>query len=196
MTRRRIGQLALGGCLTAAAVLALMWLVVLPSFVPPGEVPFDLRPRGYSFDAARDLMIALGPEGRWTYRYVQVPLDMVLALAYGVGIGCAILWLQGRGADAARGRDAMAGSGRIGAAIRSIFLGAPFLAAAFDLWENWLVFRMLGQGEGVSVALVAEASRTTTYKTAFVGIACAALVLTLLRALARRRRERATRRAK
>lgn len=190
MTRQTIARIALIGIAAAMVLGALMWFVVMPRFLPEGAMLFDAYVRGITFDQARDLMRALGDDGRWTYRFVQIPLDMVFLVAYALGLGCAIMWLQGARAPHEIAGGRRQAGGRVRAAIRSILFAAPFLAAVFDFWENVLVFRMLGQGEGVALSLVNEVSRTTTYKWVFLALTAASLALSGLRYLARGRSRR------
>ncbi|WP_321341447.1 hypothetical protein [Breoghania sp.] len=188
MTRRTTALIALTGLVTAAILLALLWLVLYPSLLPDGMRPFEARFGSLTFDQLRNIMLALGPEGRFNYRFVLVPVDMVLVLAYGAGIGCAIVWLRGepdRMTIAEMRRRQSAGK-RVRSAVGSVFLVAPFLAAAFDFWENVLVFRLLGQGESVSIRLLAELNRTSGYKWGFLALTGVAFVVQLLGYLARR----------
>lgn len=187
MELRHIRVLAIAGCGVAAVLFAIMLFVTLPMLrgYAGGLEPFDVRVGGYTFDQARDLLLALGENGRSFYRYVQVPLDCLFAAGYGVGIAAAVVWLMRAGGD---GRPRRRGGGRVMAAIRSVFYGAPLLAAVFDFWENWLVFGMLGQGDGVAFRVVAEASRTTTYKAVFAAIACTSLAFATADFWVRRRR--------
>ncbi|MDJ0932137.1 MAG: hypothetical protein QNJ43_16515 [Breoghania sp.] len=61
---------------------------MLPRLLPDGGLPFDLYRGSMTFDQVRDLMMVLGEDGRRLYRFVMVPLDMVLVVAYGAGVGC------------------------------------------------------------------------------------------------------------
>ena len=194
MTRRTIARIALAGLGASAVIIAAIWFVVLPALLPDGQKPFDAYMGSMTFDQVRDLILALGERGRALYRYGLVPLDMVLVVAYGAGIGCAIVWLRGipdtRSAHPSpyEMRRRQPAGRRIRSAVGSVFLVAPFLAAAFDFWENVLIFRLLGQGEGVSIRLLEELNRTSGYKWAFLGLTGVALFFALLGFLARRGR--------
>ncbi len=190
MTRRTTALIAMAGLASAALLLALLWLVLYPALLPEGMLPFDARFTSMTFDQVRNIMLALGADGRSLYRFVLVPVDMALVLAYGAGIGCAIVWLRGepdRMTIAEMRRRQSAGK-RVRSAVGSVLLVAPFLAAAFDAWENVLVFRLLGQGEGVSIRLMEELNRTSGYKWAFLALAGVAFVVQLLGYLSRRGR--------
>ncbi|PTW60932.1 hypothetical protein C8N35_103113 [Breoghania corrubedonensis] len=194
MTRRMIAHIALAGLALSLVIVAAIWLVVLPAMLPAGQLPFDFYKGSMTFDQARDLMLALGERGRSLYRYVLIPLDMVLVVAYGAGIGCAIVWLRGipdtwgQHPSPYEMRRRQPAGRRIRSAVGSVFLVAPFLAAAFDFWENILVFRMLGQGDGLSIRLLEELNRTSGYKWAFLALSVVALFFAMLGFAMRRKR--------
>lgn len=85
--RQNAGRIAVWMGLSACAVYLVMVLVTLPH---PEDVanlaPFDLRPGGYSLQAASDLLTALGPEGRSNYLTRQIPLDMVFPALYTIAL--------------------------------------------------------------------------------------------------------------
>lgn len=61
-----------------AAIYALMIKVTLAEIVVlSGQTPFDMRPFGYGLQEARQLLDALGDEGRRYYLTRQIPLDTV-----------------------------------------------------------------------------------------------------------------------
>ena len=60
-------------------VYAIMVVWSLPTITASadGQVPFDLRPLGYSYDEARAFLLALSDEGRHFYTAVQHRLDHI-----------------------------------------------------------------------------------------------------------------------
>lgn len=171
MTGRGAWLLAMAG---AAALYAAMVLWSLPRLVElaGGLHPFDLRPFGYDAEAARALVVALGPEGRAFYLGVQHGLDALypplLALV-----------LAGAAVQLAPGWPG-----------RALALVAG-LGCAMDWAENATVAALLRLGpEGFEAALAARASAFTIAKGALTVGVMLALVALGLRALRRRRARR------
>ncbi len=172
LTHKQIAVAAGGVGIVIAGIFAFITRPALLAY-SGGLAMFDGRFGTYSLDDARELLVALGSEGINYYMFVQLPLDMIFPLAYGLALGLAIVHLQ---------RKVPHKPGRVRAVLRSVIYAAPWLAAVIDYWENWLILRMLNAGaEGITKALVDEASRTTTYKWVFVAIAIFGLIVSALR---------------
>ncbi len=174
-------RLAAGGGIVAILLLGIFVFVrrQLAEF-SGGLEGFDGRFGGYSVDEARALLSALGPDGIAYYAHVQLPLDLIFPLAYALALGFGTILLM---------RGTARSENRVAVTLRSVVYAAPFLAAIFDYWENWLVWRMLDAGaQDVTKALVDEASRTTTYKWVFLAIALAGFGIAVLRGLLGSRR--------
>lgn len=179
LSNKLIAGVAGGVAITIVAVFAF---IVRPRFLAysGGLESFDARYGGYFLNDAWDLMEALGPKGIDFYTYVQLPLDMIFPAAYALALGLSIMQLQ---------RAVPGGQGRVKMTLRSIIFAAPFLAAVFDYRENWLILQMLNAGpQGVTKALVDEASRTTTYKWVFLAIGLLGFFVSMLRYLLYNRR--------
>ncbi|AXS40325.1 hypothetical protein D1F64_09965 [Breoghania sp. L-A4] len=174
-------RLAVGGGVVAVALLGAFFLVRRRFAELSGGLPsFDARPGGYSLGEAQSLLSALGSDGIAYYAHVQLPLDLIFPLAYALALGFGTILLM---------RGAARSENRVAVTLRSVIYAAPFLAAIFDYWENWLVWRMLDAGaRDVTKVLVDEASRTTTYKWVFLTIALAGFFLAGLRVLLSSRR--------
>lgn len=155
---------AMLGAMLAVYGSMLFWSLPKLSALSGGQVMFDLRPGGYSMGQARDILTALGDEGRAFYQNVQHRLDLVYpALMAGVLIMSywrlfKPAWATGFGAIAV-------------------------LAAAFDYLENAAVSTMLTAGPAdLTAEMAAAASRWTQVKSIVVSVAMTLLLIGLIRA--------------
>ncbi|MEN8832504.1 MAG: hypothetical protein ABF285_13690 [Pacificibacter sp.] len=117
--------------------------------------PFDLRPMGYSFDDARDLMNALGQRGRDIYMYQQLVLDTFYPMALAVA---SVLTLR-RFSDRAK---ANGHSRRV--LLCKVAACVAITAAGFDYIENILIAAILIEPDAISSFLVTAASTATRVK--------------------------------
>ena len=133
-----------------------------------GQIPFDLRPFGYSFEEAIEFLSALGTQGREFYANTQHILDStypaLLAVTLIVGILALIPGNLGR-----------------------ILAGFALLGSVFDYLENWAVSALLlDDPSKLSASDVNMASQWTVLKSIFGAIAITALlVVVLVRVIAR-----------
>lgn len=165
MTRGRAAYAALL-CLTLAVYVVIVgWSLPRIATGAGGLMPFDLRPGGYSFDAARTFLGALDRQTTDFYLDVQQRIDTVypalLALTLATGIWAltrrAPLWL------------------RLAAVVLCV------LGAGFDWLENLRVAALLRAGpEAVTQQMVAAASRATVLKSAASALAMTALLAALV----------------
>jgi len=67
-------------------IYILMLTITIPKVVAyaNGKRLLDMMPTGYDLDYVKALFNALGPQGRDTYIYRQLPVDMVYPLLFGV----------------------------------------------------------------------------------------------------------------
>ena len=88
----------------------------------PGMRLFDMSPGGYSQSYSESLLAAIGPEGRDTYRHLQLPIDFIYPGLFAVTYTMMLAWLFKKSFDA----DS------------KIFLLAlvPAAAGLFDYLEN------------------------------------------------------------
>lgn len=93
-----------------------------------GQAPFDLRPTGYNPVQARDLLVALGAEGRNYYLTRQLPLDLLYPPLLALCLSAAIQWALGRTAPSLMTRMAAI---------------LPWLAASADYLENLGIASMI-----------------------------------------------------
>src|SRR5262249_54058946 len=100
-----------------AAVFALsfaLWLYIIfgtfgrLTFYSDGLAPFDARFFGYSPEQARALLEALGADGRAYYQNVQLAVDSVYPVSYGLSRMLLLFFLTRPGRAAARGLAAPA----------------------------------------------------------------------------------------
>ncbi len=145
-----------------------LWSMPVIMHAAQGLVPFDLRPFGYDGAQARAFLAALGPEGRGFYLHVQQGFDTAYPALLAVVLSLAFTWLYRM-------------------PWRLILAAVAIAGAGFDYAENLAVAPLLRAGPaGVSDAMVAQASRWTTLKFGFDGLAVGALFLGLGMALWRR----------
>ncbi len=153
--------------LSATYLTMLLWSLPHLSRLASDALMFDLRPMGYSFKAADELIADLGEAGRHFYLTTQHRLDtlfpalelIVLIMSYFRLYSPRVAWLV-----------------------------APLAAAgvAFDFLENAAVGVMLRAGEGLTPEMVLTASRYTQLKSVFVSVALTVLLFGALRLLWRR----------
>jgi hypothetical protein len=154
--------------IATAIVYAMMMLVTIPHLTAlnGGRAIFDMRPAGYSFSEAMDLLSALGGEGRQYYLNVQQRLDTLFPLldAATAAIGLTT-FIPGK-SNPVRG-----------AAI--ILLAAP--CALLDWGENWAVARLLtGYPDAVTPTAVSLASGLSIAKSIWVTVAYSTLLIALV----------------
>lgn len=137
-----------------------------------GLVPFDLRPTGYGFADAQAFLTALSPEGRALYAGAQAMLDAVYPPLLFASLGIALWYL----------------SADLRQITRYMLVAVAAIGMAADGFENVAVRDMLIAGaEGITPAMVANASLLTVAKSAANAVSLAALAGLVLRYLMRRK---------
>jgi hypothetical protein len=171
MTRRLLWPvLAITGALYGAM---LLWSLPHLSALAGGRAMFDMRPGGYGYDEAVALVAALGEGGRSFYLNVQQRLDTAFPVFEAASFALLFVRLYPRRA-----------------ALPLALLAAA--AALCDELENAAVAVMLRTGaDGLSVPMVATASRWTLLKSIGTSLLFGALLLGIAAALWRRWRARA-----
>ncbi|MFZ1681884.1 MAG: hypothetical protein WAT70_12770 [Rhizobiaceae bacterium] len=154
--KRAIPILVLALAATVYAVMLAWSLPHLVAIARDGGLAdarlFDLRPGGYGFEDARQLLIALGEPGRAFYTGVQHRLDAAFAVLNGLSMLIGLTFVARRLGLAGRAATASA-----------IVLGLA--VAGFDLAENIAVAGLLDAGpEAITPAMVAAASRFSVLK--------------------------------
>ncbi len=149
MARNQIAFRLLFAVTMAVYATMLLWSLPIVSAAAGGQVPFDMRPGGYSFADAREFLVALSPDGRDFYVTVQHRLDIAYPALIAATLFFAIAALLP--ARARRWRW---------------WIAAPALViAAFDCAENSAVAAMLAVGPAsLSPDLAERASRRTVLK--------------------------------
>lgn len=163
----------------AATVLAIivylaMVTVSLPhlSGLAGGEAMFDLRPLGYDFATAQNILTRLGPAGAQYYEGVQHKLDFAFPILLAITL---IYWMiaaarrwQGHGLP-------------LSSAVLAAMLAVTILANAADLGENAAVSAMLAAGpKALTLTMVQTASTFGLAKTFFSTIAYLSLIVLAL----------------
>lgn len=164
-----------GIVLAAGGVYFWMLAVTLPHLTSlTGGLPvFDLRPTGYSFQEAQEVLLALGETGRRYYLNVQQPLDMVFPIL-NAAAAAIVLTAAFHG-----GNWRYFQLGRVQHALLLIAICLP--VALFDLLENLMVRKLLlTDPSAVSAEAVAVASRFTLIKSAAVTFAYCLVLIGLI----------------
>ena len=160
-TNPRYGLLALIFALAASGIYALMVTTTLAYLETlSGLVPFDMRPTGYSFDDAEQLLAALGRGGRTYYLNRQIPLDTLYPALLSLTLICALLHF---GRDISDRRVVLAG------------IWVALLAGLADYAENLCVALMLLGWPDVPPTLVALSSVISVSKAILTSVAIFAL---------------------
>jgi hypothetical protein len=151
-----------------ALVYAIMvtWSLPKISAMAGGQIPFDLRPFGYSVDEARSFLAVLSDDGRVFYRDMQHSLDTVYPplLAATLGLGS---WIM---------------SPTPSKVVRTLLAALAIPGMGFDLAENHAVATLLAMPvAAVDAEPVMIASTFTILKSVFTTIAMTILlVLTIV----------------
>jgi hypothetical protein len=151
------------GWLVAALLVAsgVLWAVMFfgplarLSQLAQGETPFDIRPRGYSYDEARLFLTAIGEQGRAYYASPELVLDLFYPPLYAISRALALWWLTMPG----RVREAPLPTG-----LRWVLLAVPLTMAGLDTFENACIAQMLRTWPDLSAILVRAASAATRVK--------------------------------
>lgn len=175
-TRSRLrgtpGYWALVAATVVIYSVIVLWSLPFIATEAGGQVAFDLRPAGYGFDEARAFLVALSPAGRAHYLGTQAILDSMYPPLLFACVGMALWHLSEDMPKVTRG----------------LVVAVAAVGMVADGFENVVVREMLAAGaEGLTPALVAEASRVTVIKSAAVAASQIALVIIVLRRFLRDR---------
>jgi len=142
----------------------LAWTLPTLSAAAGGLAPFDMRPTGYSFEEAKALLAALGPDATSIFENVQHRLDLVYPPLLAASLFLAI------------GLLAPAGWGRW----RWLAAAVALPGMVFDWLENAAVSHLLALGPaGITPQEVAAASRWTVLKSTLSALAMTAVLVLL-----------------
>jgi hypothetical protein len=133
-------------------VYLAMLLYSIPSVTAraPGMRLFDMSPTGYSPQYAKELLEAIGPEGRNAYLGLQLPLDFVYPALFALTYTLMLVWLFKK---------------RFDSASKWFFIAlVPAAAGFFDYMENLGIILMLRSYPGLDPAIVAASSMCSLLK--------------------------------
>lgn len=138
--------------IAAHALFASMWIFTIPKLhaLTDPQLIFDIQPTGYDLTYAKQLLHALGTEGRDMYLKQQLILDQFYPVLYALSYSFLFLYLLKRVRPTS--------SWHLVPAV------LPWLAAAFDYAENWCIRAMLLQPDELTENMVATSSRLTLTK--------------------------------
>lgn len=154
----------------ALGVYAAMvgWTLPAISDEAGGLMPFDLRPTGYSGDAARAFLAALSDRGRAIYLGPQRWLDLIYPALLALALLGAVRVFVGP------------------PLLRWLLVALILIGMLADYSENARVAAMLHWDGAVPDDMVAAASLRTRLKSVFTGVVMVAVLLALARAGLRR----------
>ncbi|HTJ58773.1 MAG TPA: hypothetical protein VL418_14570 [Devosiaceae bacterium] len=165
-----------GWVVTAAAIalFSVMLFVTWPHLaqLAGGGAIFDLRPLGYDFRTAQDLLARLGPDGAAYYEDVQHRIDSIFAILFCLAL---LYWLieaarRWQGYELPLSHTALAA-----------ILATAVIANAADLGENAAVSVMLTAGaKWLTPAMVDTASLFTLLRTFFLALSLLCLLVLAL----------------
>ena len=167
------GRLVVALLVLSVALWAVLSFVTVPHLqqLAGGLAPFDARLRGYGYEEARALLLALGVEGRAYYLSPELVLDTIFPPLYAAFGVLALWWLTMPG----RLRD-----GAVPIALRVTLVAFPVAELVFDGVENVCIARMIWRWPDLSPGLVSVASLATRLK--FVAAALTLISLVVLAA--------------
>ena len=160
---RHIGVTAIVAATLATSVYLTMVNVTLAHLeVVSGQMPFDMRPFGYSPTDAAALLDALRPDGHAYYLTRQIPLDILYPALLALTLGSTILWFGKRLPNR-----------------RLVHFGIAVLvgAALFDYIENLGIVVMILSWPSLPDALVHATSAATIAKSVLTTVAVMLVLL-------------------
>jgi hypothetical protein len=152
MQRRASGRTVLALFVLTNVVYLTMLLYSIPSVTTqaPGMRLFDMSPIGYSPQYAKDLLDAIGPEGRESYLEFQLPLDFIYPGLFALTYSLMLVWLFKK---------------RLDPASKLFFLAlVPAAAGFFDYLENLGIIIMLRSYPGIDPGVVWTSSTFSLLK--------------------------------
>ncbi|MCB9994336.1 MAG: hypothetical protein H6873_11850 [Hyphomicrobiaceae bacterium] len=156
----------LAGLTLALYLVMVLWSLPHLQALAGGQVVFDLRPAGYTYEQSVAIVTALGRDGADFYLGTQQFLDTIYPALMSLTLFVAIALL-------------LPESINIG---RLIVPWIAFAGAAFDYSENAAVREMLITGpQAIDPAIAAFASQSSILKATFTAIAMLLLIALLVR---------------
>jgi len=161
---KHAGRIAIVAAMLAASVYLAMVSVTLAHLEEvSGQVPFDMRPFGYSPTEASTLLDALGMVGREYYLTRQIPLDMLYPVLLALTLSSTIFWFGSRIPNR-----------------RFVHLGVTLSVGItlFDYIENLGIVAMIRSWPDVSGLIVYATSTATISKSVITTLAVSLALLT------------------
>lgn len=170
MKKKQTLSLVLSGALSAV-LLGVMDLFLLPAIerAAGGLRCFDLQLSGYDFETARAFVQALSAQGRQLYLFAFLPVDFVFIAAYTVFFVLVLKRLS---------------------APRAMVVVWPAVLAASDFCENCCTAVLLCGFDRLSPATVAVFGKVTGFKSLMMYAVFVALVISAVRFLLNRRKQK------
>ena len=160
-------------------LLMVLYSIPLVSGYAPEMMLFDMSPTGYTYDYAVSLLSQLGTEGRGLYLSLQLPLDLVYPLSFGMSHALIICWLLVKAGATSP--------------LASYACLLPVVGCLLDYSENIAIFTMLTNYPSITESIVQLSSILTISKSVFVTITylliCGLFVLTAARKMRAKKNE-------
>lgn len=144
------------GVIAAVIYLAMINITLGHIAAVSGQVPFDMRPMGYSPADADALLAGLGIDGRRYYLNYQIPFDMVYPAMLALTLICTIHWF---------------GHGMMHRKLARFAIMFSLVGALFDYVENIGIVAMIWMWSEVPALLVLFVSSATILKSVFTTLA-------------------------
>lgn len=173
---RHLGIASIGFGVIAAVIYVVMITVTLSHIeAVSGQVPFDMRPRGYSQQDAAALLRGLGAEGRSYYLTHQIPLDTAYPALLALSLVSLMRWY---------------GQVMHNSVLVRVGIILSVGAAGCDYCENLGIVAMISSWPDVSAFLVFASSFATVVKSVLTTMAV--MLALLIGVLAARHRAQPT----
>lgn len=149
-------------------VYVFMLLVTIPAIteLAGGTKIFDMLPGGYDLEYARNLLTALGEEGRSVYLQQQIPADMFYPSLFAIGYSLLLAFFL---------KKLVPENSRW-----FLLCWIPLIAGLADYLENFAIIKMLLNYDALNKAMVQTASIFTLIKSSTTTVFFTTLVVVLV----------------
>ena len=148
-------------------VYAIMLIVTIPKVMSfsDGMKLMDMLPTGYDMGYVSTLLSTLGEEGRKTYLFHQIPMDMIYPLLFGISYSLLLAYFLNK-------------LNRLNSSLFYLCL-LPLAAGVFDYLENAGIIMMLTSYPNLSASSVTMTNFFTILKSGTTTIYFGVLLITL-----------------
>jgi len=152
----------------SSSLYFLMLLVTIPHLhnITNGIKILDMMPAGYDFEYVKQLMEALGEDGRRYYQFRQIPIDLIFPFFFGISNCLIMAWVIDK-----FGKN------------NTNWLWVcylPLFAGFFDYAENFSVISILNSYPDISSQMVRVANLFSVLKSSLTTISLVILLIIIL----------------